>query len=184
MLHVILSGAIFKIPLCISADESGAWGKVCILDFRASRLFSLSLFITFLRHYSTSSGGFGKGYANRPRWNDRQRQRAGVFGHLQIKLPPFALFVLQMACDPSHGSLLQNLESLPKTVKWNTCVISDRILGWKFQRIFNRVALKFRKEVVLCVCLRPSSVSVLIIFVIECLLIGRIQLLKKNQNEF
>lgn len=79
--------------LCIGANENGAWGKICILDFRASRLFSLSLFITFLRHYTTSSGGFGKGCTNRLRWNDRVRRRARIIWHLQIALPPFALLV-------------------------------------------------------------------------------------------
>lgn len=123
------AGPFSDSSLCMSADESGAWGKICILDFRASRLFSPSLFITFLRHYRTSSGGFGKGCTNRPRQKDWERQRAGVIWHLQIELPPFAPFVLQMACDPSHGSLLPSLESLPKEVKWNTCLMSDRILG-------------------------------------------------------
>lgn len=99
--------------LCIGANESGAWGKICILDFRASRLFSLSLFITFLRHYTTSSGGFGKGGTNRSRWNDRVRRRARIIWHLRIALPPFALLV----------------------------------------------ALKFWTEVVLCVCLLPSTAS-------------------------
>lgn len=46
------------------------------------------------------------------------------------------------------------------------------------------VALKFRTEVVLCVCLLPSTASVLIQFVMGCLLISRTQLLKKNQSEF
>lgn len=74
-------------------------------------------------------------------------------------------------------------ESLPKKVKWSTCLMFDQVLGRKLQRVFNGVALKFRTEVVLCVCLPPSSVSVLIQLVMGCLLVCRIQLLKKNPNE-
>lgn len=96
---------------CISADESGAWEKICNLDFSASRLFGLSLFITFLHHYSTSCGGFGKSCTNRPRENDRERQHARIISHLHIQLPLFVLFV--------WGHVIPHMGHFSKT--WNPC---------------------------------------------------------------
>lgn len=52
-------------------------------------------------------------------------------------------------------------ESLPKKVKWSTCLMSDQVLGRKLQRDFNRVALKFRTDRLSAPqqCLCPHSVS-------------------------